>query len=180
MAKNILGPRETRRCRNESIASRLLDSGIVGIEQGDRADHGSGRAQGVGEFLVGVRGSRDIGDMAEEIPCPLLDEAGCLARLPGTRRLGKAVRDDGGGRFARQASALSSVAALTVERSQVVEGFRHVGVVRAESLLADRQRTLVVRFRLAVLPLVFVQIGQVIEDLRHVRVIGAERLFADR
>jgi hypothetical protein len=47
-------------------------------------------------------------------------------------------------------------------------------VVRAESLLADRQRTLVVRFRLAVLPLVFLQIGQVIEDLRHIRVIGAE------
>jgi hypothetical protein len=95
----------TRRRRNEIIASRLLDSGIVGIEQGDRADHGSGRAQGVGEFLVGVCGSRDIGDMAEEIPCPLLDKAGCLARLPGTGRLGKAVRDDGGGRFARQASA---------------------------------------------------------------------------
>ena len=58
LAKNLLGPQDARRRRDEIIAARPrrpLVGRIVGIEQGDGADHGSGRVQCVGEFAVGFR-----------------------------------------------------------------------------------------------------------------------------
>jgi hypothetical protein len=58
LAKNILGPQDARRRRNEIVAARprrLLPGRIVGIEQGDGADHAAGRVQCIGEFPVGIR-----------------------------------------------------------------------------------------------------------------------------
>ena len=56
----------------------------------------------------------------------------------------------------------------------------HVGVVRTERLLADRQRALVEPLRLAVLALVSIHERQVIEGVGHVGVARAEGLLPDR
>ena len=53
-------------------------------------------------------------------------------------------------------------------------------MVRAERLLADRQRALVERLGLGVLALAWYSDGQVVEGRGHVGMVRAERLLADR
>ena len=68
----------------------------------------------------------------------------------------------------------------SVQRRQVVEDRGHVGMVRAERLLADRQRALVERLGLGVAALVVVQRRQVVQRCGVVGMVRAQRLLADR
>jgi len=125
LAKNILGPQDARRSRDEIEAARhhrLFARGIVGIEQGDGADHASGRAQRVGEFPVGVRragieqqhvDADDLGIVAREAAHDLRqDVAGERKRS----RLPDGVLVDGGDHDAARRDARPGEGIAPVER----------------------------------------------------------------
>src|SRR5262249_29242832 len=57
-----------------------------------------------------------------------------------------------------------------IDHGEVVEGLRHVGVVRTERLLPDRQGALVESLRLHVLASILIHEGEIVEALAHVSV----------
>src|SRR5262249_31238824 len=61
-----------------------------------------------------------------------------------------------------------------MNETQVVEGLAHVRVVRTERFLADRQRALVERLRLAVFALLPIHDGQFVERSGITWMIGSE------
>ncbi len=78
-------------------------------------------------------------------------------------------------------SRLSSVCLTRLQKRcththQVVLGFGHVGVVRAEPTLVDLQRSAVIILHLLVLALILTQQRQVIQLLGHVRMILPQHL----
>ena len=58
--------------------------------------------------------------------------------------------------------------------------FAHVGVVRTECFLADRQRAFEKRLRVSVLALISIRVGQVVQALAYITIIRAQHFFADR
>jgi hypothetical protein len=67
----------------------------------------------------------------------------------------------------------------SVQTSQVVEYDRDIGIVGAEGLLPDRQRSLEERFGLGVPSLVIVELSEVSERVGDTEMVGAERFFED-
>src|SRR5262245_19562646 len=82
--------------------------------------------------------------------------------------------------LARIGKRAPAFTASFVKDSHVVEGPRHVGMARAERLLADDQRALIEPLRLAVLTLVSKHICEVGERSSHEGMARAKRFFSDR
>ena len=72
------------------------------------------------------------------------------------------------------------VALVLQQTSEVVEARRGLGMLRAERLLADRQRALVEWPRPGEVALGLEQAGEVVEARRGIGMLGAERLLANR
>jgi hypothetical protein len=69
---------------------------------------------------------------------------------------------------------------VVVKHRQVVEAVGHVGVLRTQSLVSDRQRPLVKGLGLHVFTLLVVKHRQVVEAHGHVGVFRTQSLFPER
>ena len=67
-----------------------------------------------------------------------------------------------------------------VQPREVVQARGHIGMIRAEGLLPDRQGALVERLGLRVVALSFVKQGQVVQVSRYIRMIGTIGFLINR
>src|SRR5262245_9073231 len=75
---------------------------------------------------------------------------------------------------------LLAAAERVEQRGQVVEASRHVGMLRAEHFLVDRQRALIEWPCPSEVPLIAQQEGKVVEARRHVGMLRAEHFLVNR
>jgi hypothetical protein len=88
-----------------------------------------------------------------EIVCALLDQAMGIVRAPGFSIAGCGMREDGGGRSAGICEGEIGLPRRPIHKGEVIEGFSHIRMVRAERFLPDGERALVAVLGLGIFPL---------------------------